>query len=385
MGFSQRAWLLSVLAIAVPHSSRVIGSSGPGSIGTLGDATSMRQCPACRIRLVPVATLHGSGDSVLLDERGSVARDRHGNYFVWTSERGRIAKFDRVGRLVSLFGRSGSGPGEFGANFGPLVPLPDGRLAVFEPGAISILKSDQKFESRSRQPVRVMGNPVAISSRQILVPGLLSSSEAIGYPLHVLDIVNGTISSFGGDIQKYDSRRCSACITRHLADPDSSGAIWVARHRSYQLENWRYRERSRTTALSPIVLWFPAAIGKGLEAGELAANPTIPVVRAIWRDSSGHLFVLGGAAADGKVERRRPTERSSVVPRSGVDSVRRKEVIDVIDSRTGVRLVTLELAAPPYYKSMGNGYLSFTEEDEQGGVRVRVFRAVLSFNTSGGK
>lgn len=385
MGLSPLARFLTMVAIASPCTVGTVHSSEPERKAAESDASLTLQCPTCRIRLVQVATLHGSGDSVLLDERGTVARDRDGNYFVWTSERGRIAKFDRLGRLLSVFGRSGSGPGEFGANFGPIVPLPDGRLAVFEPGAISILKSDLKFESRLRQPVRVMGNPVAISARQIVVPGLLSSSEAIGYPLHVFDIVDGAISSFGADVQKFDSRKCSACITRHLASADTFGGLWVAKHRSYQLEHWQYRQRSRVAVVRPVVPWFPAAIGNGLENGELAANSTIPVVRALWRDSVDRLFVLGGAAADGKVQRQRPPARGSVSPTPNLDVARRKEVLDVIDSRTGARLATLELAAPPYYKSMGSGYLSSTEEDEEGAVRVRVFRVVLSTNTSGGK
>ncbi len=385
MGFSLVARLLLLSAIALPLIPVGYDNADSKRNGVKEDASANRECVRCKIRLVHVVTLQGSGDSVLLDERGTIARDRDGNFVMWTSELGRLAKFDQVGRLISIFGRSGSGPGEFSSNFGPLVPLPDGRLVVFEPGGISVLKSDLKFEARLRQPVRVMGNPVAISSRQILVPGLLSSSEAIGYPLHVIDLVDASIVSFGADVKNFDSRRCSACITRHLANVDSLGGLWVAKHRSYQLERWQYRKRSRTSVLNPRASWFPSAIGNSLEAGEIAANSTIPVVRAIWSDSVGRLFVLGGAAANGKIRREKPPTRGSVSPRNGLDSTRRKEILDVVDSRTGVQLTTLEIAAPPFFKSLGGGYLSSTEEDKEGAVRVRIYRVVLSTSISRGE
>ena len=384
MRVSQPALLGLMLAILLPPFAYAVGSDQPIREGASAGGLPASQCPRCTIRLVPVITLQGSGDSVFLDERGQVALDRNGNYLLWTSEPGRIAVFDRVGRLIAVFGRAGSGPGEFSANFGPLLPLPDGRLAVFEPGAISIFGADLKFESRLRQPVRVMGNPIALSARMIVVPGLLSSPQAIGHPLHTMDIVDGAISSFGADVPKTDSRKCAACVTRHLAQADTQGGLWVARHRSYQLERWHLRQHSRLSMLKPIASWFPAAIGDGLESGELTANPTIPVVRALWRDDTGRLFVLGGAAADEKVQRQRPRSRNSLSPTPNVDDMKRKEILDVIDSRTGVRLATRELAAPPYYKSLGNGYLATTEEDDTGAVRVLIFRVVLSTPAAGG-
>ena len=378
MGVAAHAKLALLFAIASSPAAGALSSHQPAKAGEQTGDLSKRQCSLCRIRLVPVTTLRGSGDSVLLDERGPVVRDRDGNFVVWTSERGRIAKFDRAGRLIRVFGRSGAGPGEFSTNFGPLLPLPDGRLAVFEAGAVSIFSPDLNFETRLRQPIRVMGNPIAISARTIVVPGLLLSTEATGHPLHVMDIVDGAISSFGADARGSDTRKCSACMTRHLAQPDTHGRVWVARHRSFQLEHWQYRQRVRQTVLNPVAPWFPEAIGASLESGELAANSTIPVVRALWRDSSDRLFVLGGAPADGKVQRQRTLPRGAVSPTQDDEGVMRKEVIDVIDSRTGIRLTTLELKAPPYYKSLGNGYLAYTEEDEEGAVSIRIIRVVLA-------
>jgi hypothetical protein len=76
-------------------------------------------CPSCSIELSKVATLgaaEGPGELGVQPSINAAADDR---FYVFdpTVEPGKILVFDRAGRFLAVFGRSGDGPGEYSRPF----------------------------------------------------------------------------------------------------------------------------------------------------------------------------------------------------------------------------------------------------------------------------
>lgn len=112
-------------------------------------------------------------DSVVLADTGSLtlgslahAGLHVGSDAIWVGDpqNGRVVRFARDGRALGTAGRKGEGPGEIEAT-GPLVPLDDGTVAVWDYGANKLLAYDGRdgaFEWEA--PVREMAFPVQLQA-----------------------------------------------------------------------------------------------------------------------------------------------------------------------------------------------------------------------------
>lgn len=84
----------------------------------------------------------------------ALAADEDGYIYVVDSQVPALRKYGPDGRYVATFGREGGGPGEYKGPDGGLAVLPDGRIALRDPGNARITLYTPEGEPAGTWPIR---------------------------------------------------------------------------------------------------------------------------------------------------------------------------------------------------------------------------------------
>ena len=166
----------------------------------------------------------------------------------------RILVYTSGGRLESIFGRAGEGPGEYW-NPMPIVEFPGGRVAVFDDSnaRLSILEADGTLLNSAHFPHDIqLAHP--LSDSILLANGTVRTPERIGIPFHLVHIDGTILGSFGPEAsllpgaEEPGYRYISVIDERRFLSTAMSG-------RPYRLELWD--GRSVRTVWTRATEWFP--------------------------------------------------------------------------------------------------------------------------------
>lgn len=159
-----------------------------------------------------------------------------GRWFASSTEGARhVGVFAAGGRLQSLLGRQGEGPGEYARIWRVQVGPGDslyaydrhlGRRTVYSP-ELDMIRVDPLPPGRFRDVV-TLGNGRAVIS------ALIQTTASAGYPLHFLSSAGTIERSFGVDVPAYPPRDAEA-LDRTIA-VDTGGRIWSAHVAEYRIE-----------------------------------------------------------------------------------------------------------------------------------------------------
>jgi hypothetical protein len=195
-------------------------------------------CPTCRIELRRVATLDGGAadPGVIAMIPGVTRSTATGRWFASSTEGARqVGVFTPAGRMQSLLGRQGEGPGEYARIWRVQVGRGDSlyvydrhlsRRTVYSP-ELDVIRVDPLPAGRYRDVVTLANGRAVISA-------LIQTTESAGYPLHFVSGAGAVERSFGADVAVYPPRDAEA-LDRTIA-VDTGGRIWSAHVADYRIE-----------------------------------------------------------------------------------------------------------------------------------------------------
>lgn len=275
----------AVLACAEqPNGAPAAGNAG--SVATRSPSGTHCVDRGCSIDLIELATLSDDAQPGLFGETVFVQRDGKGRYYVSTLGFAQIAVFSAAGELIGTIGRRGSGPGEFQLVMAP-VPGPGDSMYAYDTRQLKLAVIDQSLNiAREVQfqhyPDLSLPSGHFISARQI------RTREQIGYPIHLLSPDGQILRSFGTDTAQY--RGDLRLRFSRVVGPGRAGTIWSVPPGRYELEEWDPLEGERPIRrVSVESEWFEASDTPVLDP---RVERPRPVVRQLWEDSAGLVWVL---------------------------------------------------------------------------------------------
>jgi hypothetical protein len=231
-----------------------------------------------------VVTLSDSAEPGVFPDamRMYVAQDRSGRFFVAGGDR--MSVFDTSGRLETVIGRRGAGPGEF---LGIRRPLVDAHDSIH---VLDVLLGRITVLTPSLQVARVTPTPnlpaLILHDGTGVVIGQLPLAAATGYPMHVVTPEGRVIRSFGVDTP--DFRQNAPRLTSRVIGPGLGGTVWTAAPGDYVLERWDPATGSRVERVDVLTSWFE----KSDAPREDERTPPEPVIEGLWQDTLGFVWVL---------------------------------------------------------------------------------------------
>jgi hypothetical protein len=181
-------------------------------------------------------------------------------------------------------GRRGSGPGEFEGIRNPLVG-PGDSLHVGDPllRRVTVIGPDLsvgRVSTGPHLPTIVLSNGSYVISRQI------PTSEAIGYPVHLVGPDGTLLRSFGADTPQYrvDIRR----LTNRVVGPGPGETIWVAPPGRYVLERYDPRTGKKLARVVVRSSWFTESAAPRFDE---RLRPD-PIIEGLWQQDPGFVWVL---------------------------------------------------------------------------------------------
>ena len=244
-------------------SSLLLGSASTSAGQAVIELVEARGiCRDC-ITFDTVAVLGGDYDGEnLLSSSTYVTRWPSGRTFAFDLGAGdpRIRFYTSGGRLESIVGRGGEGPGEYWQPM-PVVELPNGRLAVFDDrnGRLSILEADGTFLNSAHFPHEVLlAHP--LSDSVLLVNGTVRTRERTGNPFHLVHIDGTILDSFGPEASLLPGAEEPGY--RHISVIDERRFLATAMSgRPYRIELWD--GRSVRAVWTRAAEWFPERLPPG--------------------------------------------------------------------------------------------------------------------------
>jgi hypothetical protein len=292
----------------------------------------------------PVLTLRtvveASGDSVDVDQPFRAASAPGGGVYVSSSAvSGLVEEVDSSGHLKRLFGRLGSGPGEY-QHPGLLIAARD-RLLIEDAAGRFHFFSAQGSELGT---VPAIGGGVTeallLRGDTIVFARTAGSPASLGMPLHLLSSDGRVVKSLGSPISQPNTTEGQLAGLRTLAQ-ESDSSFWVGRLFEYTIELWSTAGK----LLKEFHLardWFPAAMPR--QVGPLDHDRPIPMLLRLHRDTQGHLVaLLRRARPDWKA--RPGVSRAWMNPSDATKYI--EQVIEVIDTSSGRLLGTIVHRDPP--------------------------------------
>lgn len=266
----------------------------PTEVGSLAAQEPVRVVDAppearCEIEVRPEVTLGAPDDPVAISPISSMTRLPDGRFLVANLyEPGRVAVYDREGRLEGTFGREGEGPGEYGEIVG-LSGGPGDSIFVWSRASVTVLDAQEFAVQRTaRLEVRPRRAVLADDGR-MLVTAAHTTPELIGFPVHLVDPDGGLERSFGegagepvGIFNPIAEQRAMAAGRDHT--------VWLARQDRYRIEEWGLSGELRHR-LERDVPWFPPDQDfQDPEAGW--ERPPRTNLVAIREDAAGRVWTL---------------------------------------------------------------------------------------------
>lgn len=334
------------------------------------------ECAGCEFRLERMVTLRDVPESgpPVVGPTAMVVRDAGGRiYLVHGNDTARVQVFGPDGAHIGSVGSRGRGPGEF-TSAGPLLVDARGSLYVFDRFQYRMAVFSPTLELLETRflPPRFRPRKALFLDGGFLVAASAYTEELLGYPLHLLTHDLDIERSFGMTDQDQTVRPDMVSLQlRSLAKAGDQG-IWAAPYNEYKVEAWDPATGELTTSLERSVEWFPPwHFARSLSLD----SPPQPVLRGIWQDDKGLLWVLVAVAAEGWRDAIHMTSGGDLALH---DSERyRDTIIEVLDPNTQTLLVSTRV--PHVLVGFTNdGLIIGNASNEVDGDSVELWRAILN-------
>jgi hypothetical protein len=227
------AAMLSMLTASAAHSQATI---------PLRTIASQPSCATCSIELDVVATLALPTDSLSFGIETRLTRLSNGTFVVWgLTETKSPVLFDASGRFSRVLAREGQGPGELGY-VDLAVAGPADTLWVISRGRKHVFTSGGRFVRAEN--VTQFEDVLWFAGGGAVIAALEGSSQATGYPLHVLDRAGSITRSFGVNRAELGPARLAATgddSSSYLQRALTRGAnetFWASSPRRFLLEQY---------------------------------------------------------------------------------------------------------------------------------------------------
>lgn len=242
---------------------------------------SAPSCPACTIRLRPVASLGRAGDPVDVDPSGVVVQRPGGYAIAPAGDRAQIALYLSSGAFERVLGRQGQGPGEFN-NIRSLALLPNAGIAVLDNRLTLLTPAGSLIVSKSL-PAIIAGRLVALADGRLVV----NNYQPAHAPLCLLGADLSLARCFGGAATP--GRMAPKTLERLLAPGDRatiwSGTMWYR----YVIERYDTLGH-RITRIQREAPWFPASGPEEDPGGSVLQSRPLPHLSGLWVDAQGRIW-----------------------------------------------------------------------------------------------
>jgi hypothetical protein len=266
----------------------------PGAAATQAprriDVPDAPSCATCTLELVPVARLGRESDSVTISfSSQTVARDSQGRFYAAVSDGDRIGVYGPDGRLVTVIGRKGQGPGEF-QNIDDVHVGPGDTLYVLEADRLSVFAPLGRFLRTVKLPL--VGSRVARVPDGLLIQPALDDDDVARMPLRVLSLDGTQIRGFGADSSPPAGAQPAAPAPNMMppiftATLGVRGDVWITRQTRFIVHQWQVlgREDLMIVRQAP---WFP-----NRDRTEMTdpMHKTEPKILFVQQDSASRLLV----------------------------------------------------------------------------------------------
>jgi hypothetical protein len=324
-------------------------------------------CPGCSIQREQILRIVDT-EPAWLGDHIFLSRDSNGRFHAAsnTDSPGRIHVLDSAGRKVGIYGNGkGRGPGEGELTVSPFFG-PGDTAYVYDSALarVSVWSPDRKLVRTFASPGGII-SAFLVDAKTLVIASNVPTREHAGWPLHMVDVVNGSVrKSFGrSDGYRYDMAGANARRIAQSAD----GGIWSSHFFEYVLEKWS-KDGTLTRTLRRDVDWV-----RPRDARTGAPGSTI---LAIWEDREGLLWVMIQVPdqryaqnharledpGDGMGKRIRGRDRNGL----------RDTIIEVIDPRAGRLLATRRF--DEHMNGLGGAAPVYSyNEDPQGNPQYNVY------------
>jgi hypothetical protein len=340
---------------------------------TVGDA---KQCAACRIHLTRVMVLGAESDSDHFTRPTSVTVDSRGRVFLVDQvQGGRVMAYDQEGRFLKLLARRGLGPGELSRVQALAIDAAD-TIHVFAQSH-SVWDPNLTFvRARALATVGHVNSALLVSGGLAVIQGEISTPDAVGQPLHVLDGTNTVLRSFG--LNPGAPYEADPWLSRRAVALSRDGSVWSVPPNNYRMERWSL-EGTLAAAVLRRARWFePWAHFDGLV--DLQRPPAR--ITAIHEDSLGRVWILTLVASVDWAPTRRPSGmiETETRPRTLGEVARLTDsIIEVLDPVRGQLLVSERLRGL-FDGFAGKDLIVQLSETDDGDVRVTLWKLSISEN-----
>jgi hypothetical protein len=236
------------------------------------------------VKVAALGTSQGPGE-LGVQPTINAAADTRFYVFDPTIEPGRVMVFDGTGRFLTMFGRSGRGPGEYSRPRHVIAHRDSLHVIDVLQYRVTTLSADYKVQRVDQLPL-AFPRYVRFPDGSYLVNGGLQTRDAVGLPFHLLDGSLRIVRSFGADDptvipgQRWRQERVLAQASDSL--------FWAAPTNRFAVELWgtdgRLRRRIERRAA-----WFAAWTETG---GLPRLTPPKPRVAGLHQDERGRLWVM---------------------------------------------------------------------------------------------
>jgi len=362
---------LAYLGISLVAVFWSLSQSSP-QVATATEIAAPAACSKCDLRLERVVALR---DDVNLNRpivgtSTSVVRDAAGRIFlIHNDDPSRIQIFEANGDYIRSLGSQGQGPGQFTAAAWLILDA-RGNLYVFDSVIQRMTVFSPAFdvlETRSfPQRLRILG--ALLLNEGFVVAGLSYREDSVGYPLHLLTRDLQITRSFGATDQT--ARPDMRVLQLRSIAKGTGGRIWSAPLNKYVIEEWEPADGTLHRAFVRDVNWFtPWYVGESISF----ETPPQPVLRSIWQDGGGLLWVLATVGAEDWRDALYVGDDQELVV---LDRERLNDTfIEVIEPSTG-RLLFSKKVPQELVAFTNDGLMVGNTEDETGPV-VDLWRATL--------
>ncbi|MFO7588542.1 MAG: 6-bladed beta-propeller [Gemmatimonadota bacterium] len=341
----------------------------------LDRSASCETCSVVLEKLLTIGDSHGRG--AFHTPPDPPTRDSRGRYYVVSRlTRGETAAvFDSYGRFLTRIGAVGEGPGEYRNPVHDLIG-PSDTVYMLDRGnaRATVLSPEHELVRTFSIPPSVWD--AALVSNDLYLNAQYFGADLIGKPLHQYSPDGRRLRSFDEHLVRLDD---ISRYTRQLA-PSTKG-VWSALHtHEYELTLWDHsgapQQRLRSTSG-----WFAS------DEHLTSPSPSVPpssLIRNLYEDEEGRLWVFGQVAADSWSEglgERRDAEGTEFYPVESEHSLY-DGVIDVIDPAAGRIVVSAKI---PFVVAgvVSPGVVASVRQDELGWFYLDLYSVTLMTRTDG--
>ena len=357
--------LLLCAALAVP----LLGPQRAAA-QNLPRPTAVASCEeACGIALDLEMEYGDDSGPGILDLVGWVKayRDVSGRTYIAGEPIDNVLVFDPDGRFVRRIGTSGSGPGEL-KDGSSLVVTGDGEFSVLDRGRGVILNFDHT--GRLRSEVRTEGwvspgnRTFAWDGPRVIHAANLTTSDRIGFPLHLVNVETGEIErSFGSVTGEHELGGTSGL---HPVAVRQDRLMWMAvGFERYEIALWDLNRPHRL--LRREASWFPEQTRDDLTHGGRMDKAPGPFIYALALSESDSLLWVLGSVAD--------EDWREADPYSTDDDAYYDDILEVIALRTNEVIASQRFDHS--YHLIEAGLLGRLAVTANGSVRYQMLRARL--------